>query len=267
MTPDLDGQVALITGGTRGIGLATGLALAEHGADVVLTHAWGSVPDEEVTARFRERRARPPLVVQADAGHVEDTATLLDQLARQVEHVDVFVSNASMATAPRSLEDYDERSLLQSVSRGAWPLVAYARGLHDTFGVWPRYLVAISSDGPDAFSFRYDFAAAAKAVLETLVRYLSWHLRGEGVTINAVRSRAVRTASFEAQFGGSYVETAARYASEDRFVEAEDVADAVVGLCSGLMDAVNGQVLTVDRGTAFDDNLMRLFEARHILPG
>jgi enoyl-[acyl-carrier-protein] reductase (NADH) len=53
-----------------------------------------------------------------------------------------------------------------------------------------------------------------------------------------------------------------KYYSDDYFVELEDFGQAALALCSGLMDAVTGQVILLDKGVAFQDNLMRLFEER-----
>ena len=58
---DYTGKVVLITGGTKGIGLATGLAFARHGAQVYLTHRWGSADEDEIRARFAELGAPAPV--------------------------------------------------------------------------------------------------------------------------------------------------------------------------------------------------------------
>ena len=113
-----------------------------------------------------------------------------------------------------------------------------------------------------SLSHRYDFVAASKAVLETLVRYLTYQLRDEDIRVNAVRSRSVRTATFEMTFGPRVDSVAERYGSPSLFVTPEEVGGAAFALASGLMDAVAGQVLTIDRGTAFSDNLLRIYE-RH----
>lgn len=254
-------RVVLITGGTRGIGLATAQAFARAGDQVVVTHAWGSAEAQEIEEAFRDA-PRAPLVLQADVGSASDRSELMAALEVRFDAVDVFVSNATMGNLPASFEDYDERALLQSIGYGAWPLVGHLQALHRTFGRLPRYAIAMSSDGPDHFSHRYDFVAASKAVLETLVRYLTYQLRDEDIRINAVRSRSVRTATFELTFGPRVDEVAERFGSPSLFVLPEEVAGAAFALASGLMDAVAGQVLTIDRGTAFSDNLLRIHE-RH----
>ncbi|MCR9161397.1 MAG: SDR family oxidoreductase [Nannocystaceae bacterium] len=257
-----EGQTVLVTGGTAGIGLQTALCFGSLGAQTVLTYAWGSADEDAVRAQFADEGAPAPLFVHADVGRAEDTEALMERLREVCDGVHAFISNASVATTPRSLDDYDMRALLQGIGASAWPVVGYTKALRSTFGAWPRYVVAMSSDGPDRFSVGYDFVASSKAVLETLVRYLTWHLRDEEVCINALRSRGVRTASFEATFGRELGAVVRALDAEHRYVPAVEVARAAVALCSGLMDAVNGQVLTIDRGTAFSDNLQRIYEAR-----
>ena len=256
------GRTALVTGGTAGIGLQTALCFGGLGARTVLTYAWGSADEDEVRRQFAQRSAPEPLFIQADVTRPDDTNALMERLRGECTSVDIFISNASVATTPQSLADYDARALLQGIGASAWPLVAYTKALKSTFDAWPRCVVAMSSDGPDRFSVGYDFVASSKAVLETLVRYLTWHLRNEDIRINALRSRGVRTASFDATFGRELDGVVKAIDAEHRYVPATEVAEAAVALCSGLMDAVNGQVLTVDRGTAFSDNLQRIYEAR-----
>jgi NAD(P)-dependent dehydrogenase (short-subunit alcohol dehydrogenase family) len=265
MLADCRDRVVLVTGGTMGVGLATALAFAERGAACWLTYRWGSADEEEVRSRFAAVGGRPPRLVLADVANAEDTDALLAAMRADHERVDVLVSNVSAAPVVGDLADYSSRALFKSIEYSAWPLVEYTRRIRSVFGRYPRYVVGMSSTGVDTFSVGYDFVAASKAVLETLCRYLNYRLFDEDVRINVVRSRSIRTASFEAHFGPDFGEFARRFTREQHFMQADEVAKVVVALCSGLMDGVSGQVLTVDRGTTFFDNLMRLYEEREEL--
>jgi NAD(P)-dependent dehydrogenase (short-subunit alcohol dehydrogenase family) len=265
MINDLRDKAVLITGGTMGIGLATGIAFAKEGADVTLTHRWGTADEDEVRAAFRAADAREPHIVEADVGNDEDTIALLEGIKKKHDRVEAFISNVSVAHVVKGLKDYDRRSLHRSIDYSTWPMFAYARHMERLFGRWPRYIIGLSSGGPDAFYKNYDFVAASKAVMETLCRYMSYRLSGDDVRVNVVRSRLVRTESLRATFGRDFEEFAERFNMERQFISCEQVAGSILALCSGLMDGMSGQVLMVDRGTSFFDNLMRIYEERESL--
>ena len=257
----LDGRVVLITGGTMGIGLAVGLAYAAAGASVVLTHRWGSADEAEVRARFEAIGAKEPLILEADVSRDEDTEQLLEQIAAYHAGVDVLVSNVAVALRVSSLDDYSRRGLSQSIDFSAWPMFSYTQAIGERFGSYPRYVIGMSSDGPDGFFQNYDFVAMSKAVLETMCRYMNFRLFDEGTTVNVIRSRLVRTDSFDATFGGEFHEyLEALGGFEDCYTTPEDIGKVALGLGSGLMDAVGGQVIMVDKGFEFFDNLMGIGE-------
>jgi enoyl-[acyl-carrier-protein] reductase (NADH) len=185
-------------------------------------------------------------------------------MKKRHDHVEAFISNVSAAMIVNSVEDYDLRGLHKSIDQSAWPMVEYTRRIRAVFGKYPRYVVGMSSTGPDSFSVGYDFVASSKAVMETLCKYLNYRLFDEDIRINVIRSRSIRTASFESTFGG-FGDFAQRFTKPEHFLTAEEVADAALALCSGMMDGVSGQILTIDRGTTFFDNLMRLYEERESL--
>src|SRR5262249_31920865 len=154
------------------------------------------------------------------------------------------------ATAVRGLDDYDWRALTQSIELTAWPLFSHLRQIRATFGAYPRYVVAFSSEGAESYQAHYDFVAASKAVVETLCRYATAHLIDEDIRLNVVRAGWVFTESLRGIFGENIEPFVRRYFPEAEIAAAE-VADAVLALCSGLMDAVRGQVLMVDNGSKF----------------
>ena len=262
MIRDLANETVLITGGTMGIGLACALSFAAQGAKCVLTYKWGTADEDAVREQFARIRAQEPDIVRADAGNSDDTRNLMQHLKSRTNGVGVFVSNVSAALIVGELKDYSPKGLFRSIEYSAWPMVEYTMQLHETFGQYPRYVVGISSAGVDMYSRGYDFMAASKAVMETLCRYLSYRLEESGVRINVIRTCNVRTLALEDTFGKEFAEFMARFVRDEHFIDPQEVAGVVLALASGLLDGMNGQVITVDRGTMFFDNIRHLYEER-----
>jgi NAD(P)-dependent dehydrogenase (short-subunit alcohol dehydrogenase family) len=262
MLNDYRGEAVLITGGTKGIGLATGLAFAAQGARVILTHRWGSADEDELRARFAALDAPEPMIVEADVSHDDDTEQLMDRVKQEHDHIAVFVSNVCAVQPTDGPQSYRKRSLLKSLEYSAWPLVGYLQHIKARFGRVPRYVVGVSSDGAHQYFSHYEYVATSKAVMETLCRYLAYHLRDEDVRINLVSSRNVLTDAVAEIFGDDYEPFMREHAGEAYFMQAEEVAAAIVGLCSGLLDALDGQVIQVDKGMSFADTSMHQLE-RH----
>lgn len=287
--PDLRGRHVLITGGTRGIGLATGLAFASHGAHVTLTSKWGSSDEDAIRASFATLGdiAPAPLILQADAGHNDDVEEVLEAVRdhqQRHDHASVAsaTSAATAATAPSaglyalisnvafgavvpSVEDYSRRALQTTIDYTAWPIVTHALAARRIFGAPPRHVIGLSSEGADSMLPGYDLVAAAKAVLETLCRYLHYRLAPEGARVNVVRTRFVDTDSLAATLGDAFVPFVKRF-EPDVLSTADEVAAAILGLCSGAMDSVGGQIITVDRGAHLFDNFSRLYSERDRYP-
>jgi NAD(P)-dependent dehydrogenase (short-subunit alcohol dehydrogenase family) len=254
---DLAGQTALITGGTLGIGRAAALQLARSGARVYVTCKWGTADLDELYTEFSDAGAEPPVVIEADVSIDEDTDRLLEEIAKKEERIDIFVSNVGFAPVVKSLDDYVKRSFLKTVEYSSWPIIEYTKRMQGVFGQMPARVIGISSDGPDHYYLGYDYVSAAKALLEHFSRYLSVHLLAHGGRCNVIRFGTVKTPSFEAIFGQEYFDFAEKEGvTGDLILEPEECGKAVLALCSGLLDGVNGQTLTVDYGLPFQDNLM-----------
>ena len=262
---NINQRVVLVTGGTKGIGKERALKFAEHGDQIVITYGWGSVEEEDIIAAFTSRNLPAPFLKQADVINNEDTIELLTEIKNKFGRLDVFISNVSFTTLVKSIDDYKEANLLKSIEYSCWPMIEYTRQMKAVFGVYPKYVIGLSSHGPDRFHKNYDFAAATKALNEVLIKYLNYHFYDENVIFNILRTRPVITDSLLSTLGNEWVNFIAKYDIPGTHIELEEVAKVTYMMCSGLMDAIRGQTITADRGYDFAEGLQRLYMDQEVL--
>lgn len=240
-------MTVLVTGGTKGIGRATVESFVKAGAKVYGTYFWGDNLDS-LDQHF-SKYANRPTFIRSDVRDEEATGRLIEAISHASRRIDVLVANA--AFAPQFDGSYNLRALLDSIGHNAWPLVTYTNSIRSQFGEFPRYVVATTSEGHRSCHIvGYDYVAASKALLEALTKYIS--ARGE-IIINCISPGLVDTEAFELIFGQKAQAVIRKFAPH-LMVEPEAVGNVAVALCSGLMDSVRGQVITVDNGKLFTDN-------------
>ena len=103
----LEGKIAIVTGGSKGIGRATALALAQEGVDVAIC-ARGMEDLEDAAAEIRANTGRKALAVQADMGDPEDIKNLVATTVTELGGVDILINNAVNSTAAPFMELADE---------------------------------------------------------------------------------------------------------------------------------------------------------------
>ena len=252
---ELKGQLALVTGGTRGIGLATGLALAAQGVQLVLTHRWGSVSEAELNEVFAAADLPVPVMLEADVVNPDDTKSLLDVIQKRFGRLDIFISNVCIAGRGNGFDGLRLRDLCQSLNYNVWPTQHYLAQIEAQFGRPPRATVCMSSDGPDHFYPGYDYVAVSKAALEALIASIAPSIGAKGGRIFGLRTRQVDTDSLSQIFSPEIHALLTQRFAWFR-VTAAEVGNATVALCGGLLDGLHGQVLCADKGAAFHDNFI-----------
>lgn len=251
-TIDFAGHGVIVTGGTRGLGKAIGMEFSRCGATVLLTHRWGSADEDELRAEFARAGLPAPHVVESDVSDPDAARELMQYVRDRSIPLMALVSNVAFAKTIKDIADLNRSSFELSLRYSAWPIVDLLQAAKATLGGYPRYALAISTDGAAVCHPGYDMVGAAKAAVETLCRYLALHLRPEGVRVNAVRCGPSDTASLRATFGDLLQDLANAPPSvlERLLLEPRVLGRACVALCSGLMDGVTGQVITVDEGAS-----------------
>jgi 2-dehydro-3-deoxy-D-gluconate 5-dehydrogenase len=244
-------KVAIVTGGSQGIGRAIALGLAQAGAHVVLA----KYPDkrqDEVNAVKAEIEAlgRKALIVQTDVAQVDQVRALMDQTHSTFGRIDILVNNAGWTgTTPAldvSEEEYD-RTMAASLKSVFFASQAAARVMIPQGG--GRIINIGSNFGEIAFKGRSVYAAA-KAGVHHLSRALSLEWAKDGVLVNVVAPCITETESRKNILERpGYKEWATKeMIPRGRWNQPEDLVGAVLFLSSPLSDMVVGHVLMVDGG-------------------
>jgi NAD(P)-dependent dehydrogenase (short-subunit alcohol dehydrogenase family) len=250
----LRGKVAVVTGGSRGIGAATGLALAREGAAVMLTSRKQDAL-HEVAEHIREEV--PDAVVLTRAAHVADAeaaGAVVEATVAELGGIDVLVNNAGTNPYFGELADLDlaRAEKIVQVNQWApvmWSQLAWKAGMSERGGS----IVNVSSVGGLLTEPGIGWYNASKAALIHLTRQLAVEM-APGVRVNAVAPGVVRTHLARALWE-PYEEPLSNALPLGRIGEPDDIADAIVFLAGRSARWVTGQTLVVDGGTVVRQTL------------
>jgi len=237
----LRGSSVLVTGGTRGIGLAIALRLVRDGAArVVLGYMRNDAAAAAAAEQVHAAGAEPVLV----RGNVS-SARVVGELAAAGPYR-VVVHNAATGVARLALET-DDKHWDWTVNANARALLALARAAAPAMESGSS-IVAISSLGSQRVLDNYVLIGASKAALESVVRYLAVELAPRGIRVNTVSAGVVDTGALEHFPNKDEMLRSIERTPAGRLVEPDDVAAAVSFLCSDDAAMVRGQTLIVDGG-------------------
>ena len=245
---DLSGKVALVTGASRGIGSAIAEALAEHGADVVLSSRKQADLDAEAE-RINGLYAEKATAIAAHAGRPEELQRLVEQVMERFSRIDILVNNAG--TNPyfgpvlgAELAAWDKT--FEVNLRGYFILtkLVYQVSMEERGGS----IVNVSSIGGIRPGLGLGIYNITKAGVIMFTRQLARELGGK-VRVNAVAPGLVKTRFAEALWGNP--EILDRVLAQNpmgRIGVPEEVAAGVLFLASDAASYVNGEVLVIDGG-------------------
>lgn len=242
----LEGRIALVTGGRRGIGAAVGIALAREGCHVALVDLEGGGQMDDVVRRIRET-GRQAVAITADVRDFERAESVVREAAEALGGLDLVVLAAGIARDRVSwkMEEAEWDDVVDvnlkgsfNYARAATPLLREAGG---------GRIVLVSSINGLRGKFGQANYAASKAGLVGLAKTLALELARYRITVNVVAPGMVRTEMVQ-DLPDEVVLAALKETLLGRLAEPEDVAAVVAFLCSGPAGHVTGEVVRVDGG-------------------
>jgi 3-oxoacyl-[acyl-carrier protein] reductase len=243
---DLNGKAALVTGGSRGIGKAIGLRLAQQGADVAFSYK-GNAAAAETTKKQIEALGRKTLAVQADVTQPEAADELVKQTLEAFGKVDILVNNAGITRDDliMRMKPEDWRDVLETNLFGAfWTLKAVTRPM---LRAKSGRIINITSVSGQAGQMGQANYSSAKAGLIGLTKAAARELGSRGITVNAVAPGFVLT-ELTQDLSPELQQMAIDRTPLGRFGTTDEMAYAVAFLASDEAAYITGQVLAVDGG-------------------
>ena len=246
MNEPLSGKVALVTGGTRGIGRAIALKLARGGCDVALVYH-NSHEEAEAVCSAIQGLGRQAHATQADVSEPELVKEVSDWLRQKFGRLDFLVSNAATGVLRPALE-LSLKHWRRCLETNALALNLLAQQAVPLMTQGGR-IIALSSLGASRAIPEYAFIGASKAALESLARSLAQELGPRGIRVNVVSAGVVDTDALK-HFPNreQLLAEFARRAPAGPTLTPEAVADAVYLLCLPEAGMITGHTLVVDAG-------------------
>lgn len=242
----LKDKVAIVTGGTRGIGRAIALKLADQGANIVINYRNSDKEAEELKS-ILEGKGVKVLTVKCDISNFEDSKNLMDKCKEVFGRIDILVNNAGITkdTLIMRMKEEDFDNVIDVNLKGTFNCAKHASAimLKQRFGKIINMTSVVGIAG-NAGQVNY---AASKAGVIGLTKSLAKELGSRGVTVNAVAPGFINT-DMTASLSEKVKEEASKNIPLKRLGDPEDVANLVGFLASDAANYITGQVINVDGG-------------------
>ncbi len=243
----LEGKVSLVTGGSRGIGKAIAIALAEAGSHVAVNYFRSDDAAEDVCREVRARGAKS-IKFRANVADDEANHQMVESIMSQLGPVNILVNNAGINRDTTFMKmTYDAWREVIDVNLNGQAMVTHEilkRCMYDSG--WGRVIFIASVVGQQG-NFGQSNYSAAKGALMSLTRTLAREVARKGITVNAVAPGFIET-DMTANVPEKALEQVRAVTPVGRLGKPAEVADAVVFLAGPNASYITGEVLNVNGG-------------------
>lgn len=241
----LDGKVAVVTGGSRGIGRAIVLRLAEEGASVAFSFSRDQQAADEVVAMAQASGAQA-VAVQADQGLVSDQQRLLAVARERLGGLDILVNNAAIAPVQQIIEvsDADYDRVMAVNAKGPYFAMQYA-ARHMRDGGRIINISTLSTALPEAGAGLY---CASKAALEQFSAVAARELGPRGITVNSVSPGATDTELLRTENPPEAIDAYIGFTALGRLGRPDEIAAVVAFLAGPDAGWITGENIRVTGG-------------------
>ena len=244
MPKNLEGKVALITGGSRGIGAAIAKRLAADGANVTITYTKGADAAESVVKEI-ERAGRKAIAIQADAADADAVKAAVEKIVTTFGQLDILVNNAGTAVPKRfeetTLEELDR--LMDINVRGVFVATQAALKHMKSGG---RIISIGSAVGERALTPGLVPYSATKGAVKMFTQGLSREVGSRGITVNNIQPGPIDTDTNPAT--GDWAVPQKAFTALGRYGHVDEVAALVAFVAGPESSYITGANLNVDGG-------------------
>ena len=242
----LKGKVALVTGGSRGIGRVIALKLADEGADVIINFFRKKSSAQATCDEIRAKGVRAH-AIKGNVGEPDKINSMFDEIESKFGKMDILINNAASGV-PRSALELDDKSWDWTMDINAKAFLLCAQRATKLMPNGGK-MVSISSLGSRMAWPVYTSVGVSKAALEALTRYLAIELAPKGICVNGVCAAAVETEALKLYVDDpDMTKPAWQTTPAGRMVQPEDIANVVSFLCQEESSMIRGQIIVIDGG-------------------